>query len=235
MNYNNVIIIFSIIICYIPSYTYESVFQKTNNHVKKIISNNYQQITNMTMDSVILLQGSNEIALLSSNKNIRGVLAHFDWDKIPNLGVSKKEIHTIKILRRQHYIYNSNTICFIPDLWSFQAKNWELQYDGEIPYLENLQFLDNTLVSNLTTHTQIHYTQNAFGFFQDQESRQSGIYSALMNLQTNIINKILIISLEENKKMETMRKQFDTPTSTNISPEPMTVNTNIITNISPTK
>jgi len=206
----NIILLFILILLNINTYTQTEV-----------LINTIQNITNINIkyESVILIQDSNII--ISPNKKISRIPASFDWSEIPNLGISKNEIHTIKILRRQQYIYNSNIICFIPDLWSFKAKNWELQYEGVIPYLENLQFLDKKYISNLTTHTQIRYIQNSSGFFQDENSRLTGIYSTLVYPQHNVVNKILIISPKDKLNNHLMEKLFEEKT-------------NIITNISTT-
>lgn len=184
-------------------------------------------------DSVVILNGSNNIFVETTDSKNRGISAFIDWDQVPDIGFPKEEVHTIKIIRRSEATFNSNIILLSPNMWRFEATSWTFDYYGSIPYLENLEFLPAQDSANLTTSSIIELTQNPIGYYQDKTSLTPGFYQAINALSDNLVSSIFIISKQENILIDQYTQQLDeeiaqnildqTPTNTNnISEEVLT-------------
>ena len=173
-------------------------------------SNNITPTNNIEFaDSVVILNGSNNIVVETTDSKNRGITAFIDWAQVPDIGFPKDEIHTIKIIRRSKATFNSNVILLSPNIWRFEADSWTFDYNGAIPYLENLEFLPAKDSANLTTSSKIEITQNPIGYYQDKTSLSPGYYQAMNELSDHLVSAIFIISKEKNILMNKYKQQLD--------------------------
>ena len=184
-------------------------------------------------DSIVILNGSNNIFVENAVSKNRGIRASIDWNQVPDIGFPKDEIHTITIIRRSKVAFNNDVILLSPNVWRFEADSWTFDYHGAIPYLQNLEFLSDKDSTNLTTSSKIELTQNPIGYYQDKTSLTPGFYQAMNELSDNLVSSIFIISKQDNILMDQYTQQLDkeiaqdildqTPTNTNtISEEELT-------------
>ncbi|SFB70961.1 hypothetical protein SAMN02745150_00391 [Brevinema andersonii] len=158
--------------------------------------------------SVILMDGSGSIIPLPESKGIRGFPAKIDFVQLPDLGYPKEEIRTITVLKRSKILYQGNTLIFEPDCWKFEAASWQVVYKGAIPYLTELKFL-GACATKTSTSAKVQYQRNNLGYFFDIDSYLPGIYSSMHFPLPNVVEKIIIISAEENNNMQIMRHKLD--------------------------
>ena len=178
-------------------------------------------------DSIVILNGSNNIFVETTDTKNRGISASIDWDQVPDIGFPKDEVHTIKIIRRSKVTFDSNIILLTPNVWRFEANSWAFDYHGAIPYLENLEFLPSQDSANLTTTSKIELTQNPIGYYQDTTSLTPGFYQAINELSDNLVSSIFIISKQENILIDQYTQQLNEEIIQNI-PDLTPTNTNII-------
>ena len=201
-------------------------FAQTNDYITPI--NNIE-----FSDSIVILNGSNNIFVESEISKNRGLRASIDWNQVPDIGFPKDEIHTITIIRRSKVAFEDNIILLSPNIWRFEADSWTFDYHGAIPYLQNLEFLSDKDSTKLTTSSKIELTQNPIGYYQDKVSLTPGFYQAMNELSDNLVSSIFIISKEDNILIDQYTQQLDeeiaqdildqTPTNTNtISEEELT-------------
>jgi len=222
------IIIFLLLLLFYPSIN----IAQTNNYIIPISNPEFS-------DSIVILNGSNNIFVDTSNTKNRGISSSIDWDQVPDFGFPKDEIHTIKIIRRSKVTFNNNIILLSPNVWRFEADSWTFDYYGSIPYLENLEFLSAQDSTNLTTSSKIELVQNPIGYYQDKNTSSLGFYQAINELSDNLVSSIFLISKQENILIDQYTQQLDeeilqdqTPTNTNnISEEELTNIEEELTNI----
>ena len=192
------IIIFLLFLLYYPIIN----IAQTNDYITPI--NNLE-----FSDSIVILNGSNNIFVETTNSKNRGITAFIDWAQVPEIGFPKDEIHTIKIIRRSKVTFDSNVILLSPNAWRFEADTWAFDYNGDIPYLENLEFLPTQDSANLTTSSKIELAQNPIGYYQDKASLSPGYYQAMNELSDHLVSAIFIISREENILMNKYVQELD--------------------------
>lgn len=163
--------------------------------------------------SVILMDSSGSIVDLPDTKGIRGFPVQIDFTQLPDLGFPKEEIRTITVVKRSKVSYRGNTLIFEPDCWKFEAPSWQVVYKGAVPYLTELKFLGAS-ATKTGTSTKTQYQRNNLGYFFDVDSYLPGIYSPMHCSLENVVEKIIIISAEENSNMQFMRYKLDTPADT---------------------
>lgn len=163
--------------------------------------------------SVILMDSSGSIVALPETKGIRGFPVQIDLTQLPDLGFPKEEIRTITIVKRSKVSYKGNTLIFEPNCWKFEAPSWQVVYQGEVPYLTELKFL-GAGAEKTSTSTKTQYQRNNLGYFFDTGSYLPGIYSLMHDQLPNVVEKIIIISEEDNRNIQFMRHELDRPADT---------------------
>ena len=160
-------------------------------------------------DSIVVLNGTDNIAIGTINTPNRGISASIDWSQIPDIGFPKGEVHTIRIIRRSKVTFDSNIILLSPNVWRFEADSWTFDYYGSIPYLENLEFLPAQDSANLTTSSKIELVQNPVGYYQDKNTSSLGFYQAINKVSNNLVSSIFLISKQDNILIDQYTKQLD--------------------------
>lgn len=166
--------------------------------------------TSSATASVILMDSGGSIVALPETEGIRGFPVQIDFTQLPDLGYPKEEIRTITVLKRGKVSYKGNTLIFEPDCWKFEAPSWQVVYNGAVPYLTELKFL-GACAAKTGTSAKTQYRRNNLGYFFDTDSYLPGIYSPMHCPRPNVVEKIIIISAEENSHMQFMRRKLDTP------------------------
>ncbi|MGL4676287.1 MAG: hypothetical protein ACRCWI_01300 [Brevinema sp.] len=158
-------------------------------------------------NSIVIIKGENSLAFPSTDDKVKGLPASIDWSKIPDLGLPKEEIHTIKIMGRQHLSYQTNVIDLLPDVWIFIADKWTLEYHGQILYLENLEFLPEE--TDLKINNQILVKQNDLGYYQDESTSYPGFYQHINAPMDDSIRYLYLVSAEDNQYIYNMERLLD--------------------------
>lgn len=162
-------------------------------------------------NSIIIIQGSDTVSTVSDNKDIKGILSTIDWDQIPEIGLPKSEIHTIKIISRTNIFASANKLQFSPTLWEFSAPAWTYYYSGSIPYLENLEFLSSDWRKKLSTKTEMEIDKNSLGYYRQKSLPSINIYPAVNTTPQNVVASIHIITAEENQYIAQQQQVLELP------------------------
>ncbi|MGL5956222.1 MAG: hypothetical protein ACRC0X_06405 [Brevinema sp.] len=166
-----------------------------------------KEMNHLFSNSIIIIKGLNTLAVPSEDDKIRGISVSIDWDQLPNIGFPKEEIHTIQVLGRQHLNHQTNIIDLQATVWRFIAETWTTDYYGQIPYLENLEFLPEDMDLQINNH--ILREQNNLGYYQDKNTLYPGFYQHINNPSDNLVRCIYLVSAEENQYIYNMQKQID--------------------------
>ncbi|MGL5721760.1 MAG: hypothetical protein ACRCY4_05105 [Brevinema sp.] len=157
--------------------------------------------------SVVLVLGKDRVPPIPYSEGVRGYVGVIDWHYVPDLGFNKNEIQTITILKREEISRTNGQMILKPSLWYFEAQNWESVYNGEIPYLERLEFLEDEVRNRLSTviveipeATPQGYYKNSSGYGLSQPVNQPS---------DKVVQKIMIVSSDDNAEVLRLQKLFE--------------------------
>ncbi|MGL5255168.1 MAG: hypothetical protein ACRC9L_09285 [Brevinema sp.] len=157
--------------------------------------------------SVILVIGKDGVPSIPYSEGVRGYVGEIDWLRIPDLGFNKNEIHTISILKREQINQTNDRMILKPSLWHFEAANWDSIYNGEIPYLEQLEFLQDevrmrlsTIIVEIPEATPQGYYKNSSGY---------GLSQSINQPSNRVVQKIMIVKASDNAEVLRLQKLFE--------------------------
>ncbi len=173
-----------------------------------LVTMSFANESDLFFDSVIIIKGDrSSVDNSGDDSRVRGIRAKIDWDKVPDLGIQKEEIYLIEIIKRENVSFDSDKIKMSPSEWRFVSPNWVLEHKGSIPYLENLEFL---LEKDLQAFNTIQTTKNSLGYFQDSNTRLTGLYQSINHPSKDTVSLVHVLSAEENQYIYDMSRKLDT-------------------------
>ena len=157
--------------------------------------------------SVVLVLGRDKVPPIPYSEGVRGYMGEIEWHYIPDLGFNKSEIQTITILKREQVNRTNDHIVLKPTLWYFEAPNWESVYNGEIPYLESLEFLEDEVRNRLTTVITEAPKMTPQGYYKNTSGY--GLSQAINQPNDRVVQKIMIVSGNDNAEVLRLQKLFE--------------------------
>ena len=157
--------------------------------------------------SVVLVLGRDKVPPIPYSEGVRGYMGEIDWHYVPDLGFNKREIQTITILKREQVNRTNDQIILKPTLWYFEAPNWEGVYNGEIPYLEGLEFLEDEVRNRLTTVIIEAPQMTPQGYYKN--SSGYGLSQAINQPSDRVVQKIMIVNSNDNAEVLRLQKLFE--------------------------
>ena len=157
--------------------------------------------------SVVLVLGKDKVPPIPYSEGVRGYVGTIDWHYVPDLGFNKSEIQTITILKREQVNRTNDQIVLKPTLWYFEAPNWESVYNGEIPYLEDLEFLEDDVRNRLSTVIVESPEVTPQGYYKN--SNGYGLSQAINQPSDRVVQKIMIVGSNDNAEVLRLQKLFE--------------------------
>lgn len=159
--------------------------------------------------SVIIVLGENTMPAFAYPPNVRGFRGLIDWKQVPELGYNKEEVQEISILRRQPRSQEGGVTIYAPSVWHFRAEKWEAVYNGAIPYLEDLMFLEDALRVRLTTGLEVRAQRSSEGYQINGDTGAFGIYQAVNAPADGAVSKIIVVKAEDNQSINRLKAAFE--------------------------
>lgn len=159
--------------------------------------------------SVMIVLGENTMPAFAYPPNVRGFRGLIDWKQVPELGYDKEEVKEISILRRQPQSQEGGATIYAPSVWHFRAEKWETVYNGSIPYLEDLMFLEDSLRVRLSTRLEVRAQRSSEGYQMDGDTGAFGIYQAVNAPASGAVSKIIVVKAEDNRSINRLKAAFE--------------------------